>query len=443
MHHRVRSPRRLALLATRLLPVPELTACGQCSILVVDNLIPTPSIAGTSDSVARYCEPGRRDFSDERSLIMRNLIRSIRAVGVVLLFLAVPLGVVSPVSGAVAHSITVRGNHLVNATGHVTRLIGVDRSGTEYACEQGWGIFDGPNTASSVAAMKSWHINAVRLPLNEGCWLDLYTLANDGSDQGRNPAPFEGTAYRSAIEDYVALLHRADIAVILDLHALDAPGGLDVAPMADAAHSVTFWKSVARTFKNDHGVLFDVYNEPHGISWACWLHGCTTTVSGVAYQTAGMQSLVDAVRSSGASQPIMLGGLQWSSEETSIRQYLPRDPDHQLVVSFHTYNFSGCSNVSCWDATIRPLAKVMPVVTGEFGEDDCSTPFSNSYMAFADSAGISYLGWTWDAISPGGWSCKGGPSLINSYDGTPSGEGVALHTHLASLSSDERLPAQW
>jgi aldehyde dehydrogenase (NAD+) len=35
----------------------------------------------------------------------------------------------------------VRGNHLVNAQGQVTRLLGVDRSGTEYACEQGWGIF--------------------------------------------------------------------------------------------------------------------------------------------------------------------------------------------------------------------------------------------------------------------------------------------------------------
>lgn len=169
-------------------------------------------------------------------------------------------------SGANIRSISVRGNHLVNAQGQVTRLLGVDRSGTEDACEQGWGIFDGPDTASSVAAMKSWRINAARLPFNEGCWLDLYTQKNDGADQGRNPAPFEGPAYRSAIEAYVSLLHRSNIAVILDLHALDAPGGLDVAPMADTAHSVTFWKSLAATFKNDRGVLFDVYNEPHDIS---------------------------------------------------------------------------------------------------------------------------------------------------------------------------------
>ena len=344
---------------------------------------------------------------------------------------------------APTRTLTVQGDHLVNAQGRVTRLLGVDRSGTEYACEQGWGIFDGPSNEVSVSAMASWHINAVRLPLNEGCWLNLYTLTNDPADQGRNPSPFEGVAYRLAIESYVALLHRWNIAVVLDLHALDSPGGLDVAPMADAAHSVSFWHSVALTFKNDHGVLFDVYNEPHDISWACWLRGCVTSVSGVKYQTAGMQSLVNAVRSSGARQPIMVGGLQWSSDETSLAKYLPRDPAHQLVVSFHTYNFSGCSNLRCWNARIRPLARVMPVVTGEFGEDDCSSSYSNAFMRFADSVGVSYLGWTWDAISPGGWSCKGGPSLITSYAGTPSGEGAALHAHLASLFAQHRLPAPW
>lgn len=166
-------------------------------------------------------------------------------------------------------------------------------------------------------------------------------------------------------------------------------------------------------------------------------------MSGVSYQTAGMQSLVNAVRSSGASQPIMLGGLQWSSDETSIIKYLPKDPDHQLVVSFHTYNFSGCSNVNCWKTTIRPLTRVIPVVTGEFGEDDCANSFSSAFMDFADFAGISYLGWTWDAISPGGWSCKGGPSLITSYNGTPSGEGAALHSHLAALNASHQLPAPW
>jgi endoglucanase len=62
---------------------------------------------------------------------------------------------------------------LVDGAGHPIRLLGVDRSGTEYACAQGWGIFDGPSDAASVAAISSWDTNAVRVPLNEDCWLGI------------------------------------------------------------------------------------------------------------------------------------------------------------------------------------------------------------------------------------------------------------------------------
>ena len=62
------------------------------------------------------------------------------------------------------------GNKLLNASGQQVILRGVDRSGTEYACVQGNGIFDGEVDQAAVNAMKSWGINAVRVPLNEACW---------------------------------------------------------------------------------------------------------------------------------------------------------------------------------------------------------------------------------------------------------------------------------
>src|SRR5262249_56928217 len=67
----------------------------------------------------------------------------------------------------------VSGNQLLNANNQQVVLRGVDRSGTEYACVQGWGIFDGPSDAASVQAIASWHTNAVRVPLNEDCWLSI------------------------------------------------------------------------------------------------------------------------------------------------------------------------------------------------------------------------------------------------------------------------------
>lgn len=327
-----------------------------------------------------------------------------------------------------ALSIRVKGDHLVNGDGKVVRLLGVDRSGTEYECMASPAIFDGPSDAQSVKAIAAWHVNAVRIPLNEDCWL------------GINGAVPSSTAYRTAIERYVGLLEANGIYAILDLHWA-APGKHPAKsqwPMADADHAPAFWRSVALAFKSNRGVLFDLFNEPYITSWRCWADGCRTSYndngSVVSYKTAGMQQLVDAVRSTGATAPLMLGGLEWAGDESGWLSHEPRDPDHQLVVSFHTYNFSGCNNTRCWNSTIAPLAKKVPVVTGEFGESGCTDSYDLAYMPWADAHGISYLGWTWDSTGPpSNWSCSSGPALISNYNGAPSKYGVGLKDHLAAL----------
>ena len=62
----------------------------------------------------------------------------------------------TPAASAAAGAISglhVQGNTLVNGAGQPLRLLGADRSGTEYACAEGWGIFDGPSDAASVQAL--------------------------------------------------------------------------------------------------------------------------------------------------------------------------------------------------------------------------------------------------------------------------------------------------
>jgi aryl-phospho-beta-D-glucosidase BglC (GH1 family) len=279
-------------------------------------------------------------------------------------------------------------------------------------------VFDGPTDAASIQAIVSWHANAVRIPLNEDCWLAI---------NGADPA-LSGVHYRHAVERYVAALNAAGLYVILDLHWA-TPGKILATyqwPMADADHAPTFWRSVARAFKRDHAVVFDLFNEPFIGSWPCWEHGCATHFdyrgNAFTYRTAGMQQLVNAVRSTGASTPLMLGGLEWAS-----------DPDHQLIVSFHTYDYSNCKFEDCWNATIAPLAATTPVVTGEFGETDCDDVFVLPYMSWADAHGVSYLGWAWDSTNSG-WSCPWGPSLIVNYAGKPTGYGIGLKSHLAALA---------
>jgi uncharacterized protein YbdZ (MbtH family) len=325
-------------------------------------------------------------------------------------------------SGCAGHSrlaLRVIGNELVNAAGKPNRLLGIDRSGAEYPCIQGWGLIDGPTGTRAISVMMSWRINAVRIPLNEDCWLGI-----NGA-----PARYSGAPYRAAIRAYVARLHQAGLYVVLDLH-WSAPGRKRASgqqPMADLDHAPAFWSSVARTFKADPAVVFDLYNEPYGISWRCWRDGC---VLPQGWRTAGMQTLVDAVRSTGARQPIIATGLGSGNDLSSWLRYRPHDPANQLVAGMHAYNFLSCVTVACWNKEVEPVASSVPVVATELGEADCSHAFIDRFMAWADSAGVSYLGWSWN---PSG--C-GAPALIRSWDGQPTAYGEGLRTHLIKLHSE-------
>ena len=148
--------------------------------------------------------------------------------------------------GGTAPQLHVSGNELVDSSGQRVVLHGVDRSGTEYMCVQGNGIFDGPHHQAAVSAMKKWDVNAVRVPLNEACW---------NGESYVNPA-YAGASYQNAIKAYVHLLNANGIVAILDLHWTDGAytgpsSGCSSAqavcqkPMPDAAQSIPFWTSVA------------------------------------------------------------------------------------------------------------------------------------------------------------------------------------------------------
>ena len=214
--------------------------------------------------------------------------------------------------------------------------------------------------------------------------------------------------------------------------------------MADADHAPAFWSSVATAFNSNHGVVFDLFNEPYITSWSCWLSGCAASHE-VAQHNRQLQDGGDAVagrtpcaepappsRSCSAASTGRATVSQWHSFE-------PTDPAHQLVVSYHTYDFSGCNTESCWNSTIAPLAHLVPVVTGELGESGCKRTYIDPYMPWADAHGVSYLGWTWDATeAPSQWSCSGGPALIKNYTGRPTSFGAGLKKHLGKLARAAR-----
>lgn len=328
----------------------------------------------------------------------------------------------SPTSSSVkSFSATVDGNRLVDANGDGVRILGVNKSGAEYACAQGWGFFDGPVDSATLELISSWGSNSVRVPLNETCWLGI---------NGVSPS-YSGVAYRTQIEQFVGRINDSGMLAILDLH-WNAPGekiAYSQQVMADADHAPEFWASVATQFANNPSVAFDLYNEPHDISWDCWRDGCTVSEG---WKAAGMQDLVDAVRGTGATNLLIASGLNWGGDLSQWVEHAPKDPLNNLAAGVHIYSFSECNTVSCWDATIGKTAKSYPVVSTEIGEDTCTGKFTSQYMTWADSNGIGYTPWSWSTAD-----CKSGPALLTNYDATPTTFGAAVRDHMREIKSIE------
>jgi hypothetical protein len=154
---------------------------------------------------------------------------------------------------AAGSGLRVSGSRLLDGRGRRLELRGVNRSGTEYACIQGWGLFDGPSGPRSVKAMASWHMNFVRVPLNEDCWLGI---------NGVNHA-YGGATYRRAILKYVKLLHRYGMYAELSL-IWAAPGRYEATYQSgapDEDHSPAMWASLASTFERDRNVVLAPWGE--------------------------------------------------------------------------------------------------------------------------------------------------------------------------------------
>jgi endoglucanase len=355
-------------------------------------------------------------------------------------------------------SITVSGNHFVDGAGQTIRLLGVNHPSFEYACADGYAYNDGIFDEADAAAVASWRANAVRVPLNEDCWLGINGLPSNAQNPPPNPQ-LTAAGYRQEVERYVAELNAHGIYAILDLH-WSAPGGEKAdgqRPMPDE-HSVAFWESVATTFRANPAVVFDLFNEPYSpraifgagapeLSWSCWRNGgCDLPVSNdqtdpagkPLYTAVGMQALVTAVRGTGATQPLLIGGLDYSNDLSQWLANAPKDPLGQEAASFHNYQGKTCDDAACWNSVLAPIAQV-PLVTGEFAEEICSpVGFDEEYMTWADGHGVSYLGWAWWLLSPGEIAAKGCQAyyLIGDAAGTPaSPNGVAIHDHLAKLPS--------
>ena len=308
----------------------------------------------------------------------------------------------------------------------VVVLRGVNLSGAEYACTQEHAFWDNPSgNQATIDAMLRWHVNVVRVPLNEECWL------------GINGAPkrYSGANYARAMAEFAGLANASGLIVEFDLHFGAGGTGLptnDRYPGLDEDHAPAFWRSVAKAFSGNDAVIFNLINEPYIKSWSCYLDGgCETPPVGKLgrWRVVGTQSVVETIRATGASNAIVVAGLNYSNDLSRWRAFAPADPDHAIVAGAHVYfDDLTCEDPACWTREFAAIAKAgYPVIVDEFGEFDCAHAKIDRLMDWADAQHpqVGYWAWSWNPFS-----CSKGPSLITNDAGDPThtyGSGFRSH----------------
>jgi len=304
-------------------------------------------------------------------------------------------------------ALRVKGNRLVDAAGKEVWLQGVA------ICSLEWRA-DGEHVKDSFeAAVCDWNVNVIRLALYSGFWFGR------GKD-GKDTRPDGGEGYRRLVDELVEYANARGCYVALDLHEYRAA----------QKHHAEFWRDAAKRYANRPGVLFDILNEPYGISWREWRDGGALKDGGgkAAVETLdghdladsiGMQKLVEELRSTGAKNVIIAGGLDWSYDCTGILEgFALKDPSgNGIAYSVHVYPWK-----SNWQKSFLDCAAKYPLFLGEVGCMDRKMPFESKLVdpyvwAPEILACIQKNRLNWTAWS---FHTQASPCVISDWDYTPT-----------------------
>ena len=284
--------------------------------------------------------------------------------------------------GPLPPALHVAGNRLETADGKAVWLQGLCIDSLEWSA-------GGEKLAKSIpVAIDQWKANVIRLPVKDNFWF------------GRGPwqKPGEGgLAYRKIVDAVIADAAARGAYVALDLHCFGAP--MD--------EHVLFWKDAARRYKNHPAVLFELFNEPHGISWKLWRDGgnlealankqkdqnpAENKLEPTGETSPGMQALVDAVRGTGAKNLVIAGGLDWGYDLAGVvAGYALQERAGGCGIMYSSHIYPWKDN---WQQHTLAAAEKYPIFVGEVG-----CPSSYKDFQFIPPAGRHPLeGWSEDML---------------------------------------------
>ena len=255
--------------------------------------------------------------------------------------------------------LSVKGTRLVNSQGKAVVLKGVSTHGINWFPQY-------VNKAAFKTLRDNWGVNCIRLA--------MYTEEYNGYCSGGNQAEL-----RKLINNGVKYATELGMYVIIDWHILS-----DGNPAKNKKQAISFFKYMAKKYKNQNNIFYEICNEPNGgTSW--------NRIKGYA------SSVIKIIRKYDKKNIILVGTPTWS-QDVDVAADSPIKGYSNVMYTFHFY--AATHGGSYRQKVQVAIQKGLPVFVSEFGISESSgngridKNEANKWMQFLKKNKISYVCWS-------------------------------------------------
>jgi endoglucanase len=260
-----------------------------------------------------------------------------------------------------AGPLKVCGTQLCDSGGNAVQLNGMSTHGTQWFPQC---VTDG----SLDALAHDWRADVLRVS----------TYVQEGGYEN-DPAGFTARAQK-----FVDMAHARGMYAIIDWHMLD-PGD----PHHNLDRARTFFTAMAKKYKDHPGVLYEIANEPSGVSWS--------RIKSYAEQ------IIPVVRAQDPDAVVLVGTRAWSSfgvSEGASESEVVQNPVRASNIMY-TFHFYAASHREEYLAALDRASDRLPVFVTEFGTQDYKGEGANDfamsqkYLDLMKRKKISWVNWNY------------------------------------------------
>jgi len=274
-----------------------------------------------------------------------------------------------------APPLDVVGTKIVNAKGYAVQLKGFATMGA----------YPDVTKDQIIRFRNDWHITILRLPLLTSdcncpraiCWT-INNIAINAANK----------AYITAADSIIKWCRDNHIYVLFDGWHEGGQGNT----VGNFKSTVAAWSLMADRYKNQDHIIWEIFNEPHNVSWSAWVPMA--------------QQLVDTIRARNpVSKAIVVGTANWDQQADVNTLKINRE---KIIYSWHPYSgIYGSDGATTWESHFGFImtSGIAPVMNTEWGGGDANT-YGTQLIQYMKDKGMSWTGWC--------YSSDWGPAMLSS-----------------------------